>query len=226
MSGMKLRDSIRAPVRYGEDEDETQRRASLRHTNDDSFDDSIELGESGQPRPQKRRRTNTVPFNPNLPPAAFPTLDRSQPGRESTSKTSRQKRAVNDNRTDSHASGDLLPPSTDGGMLVDSVVPTGIDGVPLSQLENHIASNNMDNPVYARNVNMAQRTSADIEGTESMETSESDSDDSSPDATQALLDMVSFSSLLCSSIVDHGLMGMILLDPQPGMERSAPGYAS
>jgi hypothetical protein len=37
---------------WDEDEYETPSRVSLRHGYDDSFDDSMELGESGRPRPQ------------------------------------------------------------------------------------------------------------------------------------------------------------------------------
>ncbi|KAJ5940950.1 hypothetical protein N7516_001118 [Penicillium verrucosum] len=187
MSSMKLRDSIRAPVRYGEDEYETPSQISLRHGYD-SFDDSIELGESGRPRPQKRRRPNTVPFNPNLPPAAFPSLSRPQPGRDSTTA---QNRAVGDSQQHMQTSDVALPPRNAGSMPTVPSPPSGMERVPMDQLDNYIASNNMDNPVYARNVNMARMTCADAPpGTEDMGTSPDSDDEPLPDASQVLLDAI------------------------------------
>lgn len=192
MSGMRLRDSIRAPLRYGEDEYETPSRISLRHGYDDSFDDSIELGESGRPRPQKRRRPNTVPFNPNLPPAAFPSLSRPQPGRDRT--TSVQNRGIGDSQQNTPAS-EVAHPLRNAWST--STVPSslsGIEHVPIDQLDNHVASNNMDNPVYARNVNMARMTRVDVPpGSEDIVTSPDSDDGALPDATQVLLDTVSTS---------------------------------
>jgi hypothetical protein len=190
MSGMRLRDSIRAPQRYGEDEYETSSRISLRHGYDDSFDDSMELGESGRPRPQKRRRLNTVPFNPNLPPAAFPSLSRPQPGRDST--ISAQNRGDGDSQQNMQG-GQVAPDlHGDGSTTADPLPPYGMEGVPINQFENHLASNNMDNPVYARNVNMARMTGMDVAlGSEDMDTSPDSDDDTLPDATQVLIDAVS-----------------------------------
>ncbi|KAJ5181839.1 hypothetical protein N7449_011986 [Penicillium cf. viridicatum] len=189
MSGMKLRDSIRAPVRYGEDQYETPSQISLRHGYDDSFDDSIELGESGRPRPQKRRRPNTVPFNPNMPPAAFPSLSRPQPGRDST--TSAQNRGVGDSQQHMQTSDVALPLRNAGPKPTVPSPPSGIERVPTDQLDNYIASNNMDNPVYARNVNMARMTRVDAPpGTEDMVTSPDSDDDPLSDATQVLLDAI------------------------------------
>ncbi|OQE40899.1 hypothetical protein PENCOP_c005G03105 [Penicillium coprophilum] len=185
MSGMKLRDSIRAPVRYGEDEFETTPRPSLRHGYDDSFDDSIELGESGRPRPQKRRRPNTVPFNPNLPPAAFPSLG----SRESTA--SKQDYAVGDSQQNIQVRDFALNPPNVGSTSTVSSSQSGVERVRTNQLENHVASNNMDNPVYARNMNMARMTRMDAApGLEGMATSSDSDDDPLPDATQVLLDTI------------------------------------
>ncbi|CAG8908005.1 unnamed protein product [Penicillium egyptiacum] len=189
MSGMRLRDSIRAPLRYGEDEYETPPQISLRHGYDDSFDDSMELGESGRPRPQKRRRIDTVPFNPNLPTAAFPSLSRPRPGRDST--TSAHNRSVGDSQQSMQASEVALDPHTDGSTQAVPLPPSGIEGVPIDQLDNHVASNNMDNPVYARNVNMARMARMDAApGSEDMGTSPDSDDDALPDATQVLLDTI------------------------------------
>lgn len=195
MSGMKLRDTIRAPVRYGEDEYETPSQISLRHGYDDSFDDSIELGESGRPRLQKRRRPNTVPYNPNLPPAAFPSLSRPQPGHDSTA--SAQNRGVGDSQQHMQTSDVALPLRNAGSIPTVPSPQSVIEQVPMDQLDNHIASNNMDNPVYVRNVNMARMTRADAPpGTEDMVTSPDSDDDPLPDASQVLLDAVSILCLL------------------------------
>ncbi|KAJ5493899.1 hypothetical protein N7463_009986 [Penicillium fimorum] len=189
MSGMKLRDSIRAPVRYGEDEFETPSWISLRHGYDEFFDDSVELGEPGRPRPQKRRRTNTVPFNPNLPPAAFPSFSRQQPGRNSAA--SKENNAVGDSQQNIQ-SRDFALNSRNVGMapIVPSSAP-GIEQVPMNQLENHVASNNMDNPVYAKNMEMASMTRMDAAPDPKDRVTSPDSDDDPlPDATQALLDTI------------------------------------
>ncbi|KGO75222.1 hypothetical protein PITC_011280 [Penicillium italicum] len=188
MSGMRLRDSIRAPLRYGEDEYETPSRTSLRAGYDDPFDDSVELGESGRPRPQKRRKPNTVPFNPNLPPAAFPSLSRPQPSREPTTA---HNHGVSDSQQNTQASEVALPLRNIGSTPTVPPSPSGIEQVPIDQLDNHVASNNMNNPVYARNVNMARMTRVDTPpGSEDMATSPDSDDDPLPDATQVLLDAI------------------------------------
>ncbi|KAJ5382491.1 hypothetical protein N7517_000402 [Penicillium concentricum] len=189
MSGMKLRDSIRAPVRYGEDEFETPSRISLRHGYDECFDDSMELGESGRPRPQKRRRTNTVPFNPKLPPAAFPSLSREQPGRNST--TSKENYAVADSQQNIQVRDSAPNPRNVGSTPIVPSSASGIERVPMNQLENHVSSNNMDNPVYAKNMNMARMTRMHAApNPKDMVTSPDSDDDTLPDATQALLDTI------------------------------------
>ena len=77
---------------------------------------------------------------------------------------------------------------------METVAPSSsvIERVPMDQLDNHVASNNMDNPIYARNVNMARTTCVDAPpGYEDMATSPDSDDDPLPDATQVLLDAVS-----------------------------------
>ncbi|KAJ5188352.1 hypothetical protein N7491_004676 [Penicillium cf. griseofulvum] len=189
MSGMRLRDSIRAPVRYGEDDYETPSRISLRHGYDDFFDDSMELGESGRPRPQKRHRRNTVPFNPNLPPAAFPSLSRPDPGRDST--TSAQNSGVDNSQQNIQVRDFAFNPRNDESTSNIPPSQSRIERIPMDQLENHLASNNMDNPVYARNVNMARITRTDAApSSEDMVTSQDSDDEPLPDATQVLLDAI------------------------------------
>ncbi|CAI7628623.1 unnamed protein product [Penicillium glandicola] len=189
MSGMRLRDSIRAPLRYGEDDFETPSRISLRHGYDDSIDDSIELGESGRPRPQKRRRLNTVPYNPNLPPAAFPSLSRPHPGRDST--TSTQNCGVGNSQQNLQTSEVALTLRTKELTPTASRSPPGMERVPIDQLDNHLVSNNMDNPVYVTNMDMARVTRVDATlSSEDMFTSPDSDDDPLPDATQVLLEAI------------------------------------
>ena len=164
----------------------------MRQGHDDSVDDSMELGESGKPRPQKRRRPNIVPFNPNLPPAAFPTLSRPQPGRDTT--VSAQNRGVGDSQQNVQASEATLTRHNDGSTQTVPSPPSGIELFSMDETENHLASNNMVNPVYARNVNLARMTRADaLPASEDMgmATSPDSDDDPLPDATQVLLDTVS-----------------------------------
>lgn len=63
------RDEIRAPSRHDDPEDEP-RRASYREPNIDE-----EVYRSSPPKSTIRYRGPITHFNPNLPPAAFPTLD-------------------------------------------------------------------------------------------------------------------------------------------------------
>ncbi|CDM28660.1 hypothetical protein DTO013E5_908 [Penicillium roqueforti] len=188
MSRMRLRDSIRAPVRYGEDEYEAS-RVSLRQGCDDSIDDSMELGETGKPRPQQGRKPNTVPFNPNLPPAAFPTLNIPQPGRGSS--VSAHNRGVGGSRQNVHASEATSAFRNDRSVPSP---PSGNEELSMDDIDNHLASNNMDNPVYARNVNLARMSVDAFPGSEDidmdMATSPDSDDDPLPDATQVLLDTI------------------------------------
>lgn len=133
-----------------------------------------------------------MPFNPNLPPAAFPSLSRPQPGRDST--TSAQNRGDGDTQQNMQGSQVALDLHGDGSTTAGPLPPSGMEGVPINHFENHLASNNMDNPVYARNVNMARLSGMNAAlGSEDMDTSPDSDDDPLPDATQVLLDTVSIS---------------------------------
>jgi hypothetical protein len=61
----------------------------------------------------------------------------------------------------------------------------------MNQLENHIVSNSMDNPTYARNVDLAYKPRPGAPSSPDDMTAIFDSDDDElPDATQVLLEKV------------------------------------
>lgn len=190
MSGMKLRDSIRAPVRYGDGEapEILTTRSVLRIGLDDGDDDNVELSDSGRPRPQKTCRSITKPFDPNMPPAAFPSLDRPHANPQV------RRLIIKMPQSRHHSGTDLPPPAAAASQQKRRVTwgPTTVDKVPMDNLENHVASNNDSNPVYARN--MAIMAGAALE--DSFDTSDEDEDtamsdnENLPDPTQVLLSKV------------------------------------
>lgn len=140
-SGMRLRTSIRPPTRYGEGVS-PDNRASLLQSIRSSREQSNDEGTSdiGQRATTSRRRSVTVTicpkiveYNPNLPPASFPTLNEPQPPSQ-------------------NGSGQHDQSGHPGNANVDPVSPGG-DGRNLlingRHIENHIASNNLQNSTYA-----------------------------------------------------------------------------
>jgi hypothetical protein len=195
MSGMKLRDSIRAPVRFGEDESETPARNFLRPGTEESYDEeSMELGESGRARLHKKRKTTIVQYDPNLPPAMFPSLDRLNSGPNANS--SNPKPRVNGAEARRASRVQVVPRSFHfrhtGRPMEYSLGPGESENVPIDQLENHLASNNMDNSTYARNMQLACIPLPDAPSIpDDTITAGLDSDDDQlPDATQVLLEKV------------------------------------
>lgn len=195
MSGMKLRDSIRAPVRYGEGEgaEVPTLRSALRIGLDEVNDDNVELSDSGRSHPQRRRKSTTKPFNPNLPPAAFPTLDRPH----ANPHIRRIVLKMPQTSTRRHSGTEFPPPAAPASAPQQTRRvtrdPTSLERIHIDDLENHIASNNASNPVFVSN--MAMMASAALK--DPMDTSEeeenvamSDNEDL-PDQTQVLLDKVS-----------------------------------
>lgn len=126
---MRLRESIRPPQR---------------------FDSELFY----QPVPQRSLREAKNPgsspsyidYNPNLPPAAFPTLDKPRPAGETDqkSRSQREPRQV----------------KPDGGEHAihsktrDKKADFGVDyeDIPIDKLENYAASNGRLNPVYVKNM--------------------------------------------------------------------------
>ncbi|KAJ5301373.1 hypothetical protein N7508_006236 [Penicillium antarcticum] len=225
MSGMKLRDNIRAPTRYGEGEgpEIPTPRSALRMRLDEGDDDNMELSDLGRPRPVKKRSSTSKPFNPNLPPAAFPSLDRPQTNPQ-------LRRLILNLPVGKRQSGFRLPPaptsdpSSAAAAIADMPrqrrrvkwAPTTVDHVPLDSLENHVVSNNESNPVYVRNMAMmakaALRDPMDTSD-EEQDMSMSDNEDL-PDPTQLLLDKIpnpkwsELNSALQVEMVDRAMRNM------------------
>jgi hypothetical protein len=201
MSGMKLRESIRAPVRYGGDESETPTRTFLRPGTEELCDEeSMELGESGRVQSHKKRKPTILKYNPDLPPAMFPSLDR--PHSDLRSSTPNPKYRVNNSQEVRRASGvksvPRSPPIRQTGQpKAVSFNPSESENVPINQLENHLASNNMDNSTYARNVELACIPRPNAPSiSDDMTTCFDSDDDQLPDATQVLLEKVGSLRLL------------------------------
>ncbi|KAJ6075843.1 hypothetical protein N7499_007824 [Penicillium canescens] len=190
MSGMKLRHSIRAPVRYGDGEapEIPTTRSVLRIGLDDGDDDNVELSDSSRPCPQTKRKSTTKPFDPNMPPAAFPSLDRPH------AKPQVRRLIIKMPQSRRHGGTDLPPPAAAAPEQKRRVTwcPTTVDKVPMDNLENHVASNNDSNPVYVRN--MAVMAGAALKdrfdtSDENEDTAMSDNEDL-PDPTQILLSKI------------------------------------
>lgn len=147
-SKMKLRNSIKPPARFGELESEGSTAAllqSMRRARENGCDeagDLVELGNTAsdvviRQRPTKRKR-ESVPFDPSLPPAAFPSVGGLRPN--NPEKTRR------DDATDLSQTTSVSNGNNDVEMIAAE------DSVPLGAIENYVASNTTLNPVYVKNM--------------------------------------------------------------------------
>ncbi|KAE8380538.1 hypothetical protein BDV26DRAFT_131096 [Aspergillus bertholletiae] len=140
MTTMRLRDSIRRPERYESEHFYTS------------------LGQ----KPLRQHRNITHPpyidFDPNLPPAAFPTLNFPRPAVPEAEKGGQRKREgdANDGNTPQHSHG-----QPGHHVETKNSKETGVDleDIPIDQVKNYIASNGDLNLVYVKN--MATITDAD-----------------------------------------------------------------
>ncbi|QGA15280.1 hypothetical protein EYB26_002937 [Talaromyces marneffei] len=144
---MRLRQTIRAPSRY---------------------EDECELSTGVSPRRLPRRRKAAaavaeeraiayVDYNPNQPPAAFPTLDHPLPAGQtyhSPTTTASTSAAAAAAASANRATGDA-DHEADGHHLdaFDSLYR----GIPPAELDNFIASNGPQNPQYKRNMALPAR---------------------------------------------------------------------
>lgn len=138
---MRLRSSIRPPTRYGEGvspDNAASLLQSIRSAREQKNGEGTP--DINQVATTSRRGSVTVTicpkiiqYNPNLPPASFPTLNEPQPSGQ--------------NGPGQNDQSDHL-----GNANVDTVSPGGggrnllING---QHIENHLASNNLQNPTYA-----------------------------------------------------------------------------
>lgn len=134
---MRLRTTIRPPTRYGEGvspDSTAELLQSIRSGREQSTGEGTPVPEQVTTNVRHRPeplRPRIVEFNPNLPPASFPTLNEPRPSGQHG--VGRRLGNANVNTASQSAIG--------RDMLVNG-----------QYFENHIASNNLQNPTYARNV--------------------------------------------------------------------------
>lgn len=137
-SGMRLRTSIRAPTRYGEGVSPDKTATLLQSIRSAREQPNGEDGQAPDERNTKIRRRSEpirpkiVVYNPILPPAPFPTLDKPVPRGENGTGQSSHLRNVNGHESQRARGTDI---SSNG-----------------QYLENHLASNNSQNQTYTRNM--------------------------------------------------------------------------
>ncbi|OGM48546.1 hypothetical protein ABOM_002391 [Aspergillus bombycis] len=130
---MRLRESIRPPERY----------------ESEHFYTSL-----GQKSLRQHRNTNRPPyidFNPNLPPAVFPTLDFPRPTVPETDKCTQSKgeEETNSENTPQHG---REQPGHYGEDKGSREAGDDLEDIPIHQLESYAASNGDLNPIYAKNM--------------------------------------------------------------------------
>lgn len=139
---MRLRTTIRAPTRYGEgvSPDKTASLLqSIRSAREQPNSEDATVPDKDSTNVQRRPepiRPKIVEYNPNLPPAPFPTLDKPRPsGVNKTGQSSQPGHLDNVNVNDGSRRAFGQGVSNNG-----------------QYLENYLASNNDRNPTYTRNV--------------------------------------------------------------------------
>lgn len=171
---MNLRTTIRAPSRYGEGGSEEPTAAllrSIRSARGQSNGEDEETIEQPTTKIRHRKppvRPRIVDYDPNLPPAPFPTLDQPRPkGSKEAGQNSQTKRPKKAKLNDK-------PEGASNAVGVGRVPAAG------QSLENHMASNSEDNPVYARNMEiMAKASEHDTNNDAAFMTSDDDHDETS-----------------------------------------------
>lgn len=173
-SGMDLRTTIRAPSRYGEGGSEDPTAAllrSIRSARGQSNGEDEQTIERPTTKARHRKppvRPKIVDYDPNLPPAPFPTLDQPRP------KGSNEAGQISQTKCPKKAKVNHKPEGASTAVGVGRVPTAG------QSLENHMASNNGDNPVYARNMEiMAKAGEHDANNDASFMTSDDDRDETS-----------------------------------------------
>lgn len=147
---MRLRTSIRPPSRYGEGVSPDQTASllqSIRSGREQTNGEEAQNRGQGTTNVRHRAqpiRPRIVEHNPNLPPASFPTLNEPRPSGEDAAGQPNQPGNAN---VDAR-----LPGESRRSLLING-----------QYLENHVASNNPQNPIYARNM----RVMAGARGTDS-----------------------------------------------------------
>lgn len=164
---MRLRSVIKPPSRY---EDETIEGILVKKQQRPQKE-SEALEEPRETRYSSRRGRSLqipyIPFNPNLPPAAFPTLDHPRPANEQNLGTKKQGQ---DQHQEEEDHGVYVLPRTKRS--------EDYSHVPLRDFDNFLASNGPQNPVWAANMRLMSRKIP----SKGLHLDISDSDDDEPPA--------------------------------------------
>lgn len=129
---MRLRDTVRPPKRFEAEEEYFVPRSKRRR--------STQGGSQNQP--------TCVEFNPDLPPAAFPTLDKPRVD-GGTHGDGENKQDASSQITGSQQREGVLNKDNGNGKEKARI---DLDEIPIDEIENRIASNDYLNPIYARNM--------------------------------------------------------------------------
>ncbi|KAJ5161607.1 hypothetical protein N7492_006999 [Penicillium capsulatum] len=146
---MKLRSSIKPPMRFGEVESESMTATllqSMRQARENSSGNSQGLVELAtekvvRQRPPKRK-PQSVPFNPNHPPAVFPSFTEPQPRIPETA---------------TRANASRQSPNPVEGKDSHFELAIVENAVSLGEMENYAASNTPANPIYVENMKTMAR---------------------------------------------------------------------
>lgn len=159
---MRLRDSIRPPERFNSELFITPSpKRTLRE-------------------PRRPRTPHFIDYDPNLPPAAFPTLD---PADLSKLRTGQQDRAgVEQNGLTKALQRDASSTDFHGSDTEDKETWEKLEDISIEYLEDFIASNGELNPIYVRNMKIM--ATAD----ETSSSSDMDMEDSDPDEPMTDID--------------------------------------
>ncbi|KAJ5097168.1 hypothetical protein N7456_007889 [Penicillium angulare] len=183
--GMRLRSTIRAPVRYGEIKETEMSSAILQAMHETREDATVTTPRSCGRNARNPVEARIVEFDPTLPPAAFPSLKQPRPLRvneihgilkngnnDLDPYLTLRRISWSQSRPDSNVN--------DYGGVINSTPPNGI--------ENYVASNTELNPIYVKNMAiMASQPSTDQSFAHELE----DSDWDEPiDASKALGDKI------------------------------------
>lgn len=176
---MQLRDSIKPPTRFGELETEdptatllqSMRRARANGCDKDQH--LLELANTASEVVLRQRapkpKLQIVPFDPTLPPAAFPSISGMRP---SGPKGKRENSATGQPQPTDEANGDK-----------DVEMIAAEDGISMGAIENYVASNTDANPVYVKNMK-AMAASGEYDNEYACNLTDSDSEEPIDDSVK------------------------------------------
>ncbi|KAL3494498.1 hypothetical protein BJX62DRAFT_234372 [Aspergillus germanicus] len=146
---MRLRETVRLPERLHQD-----------HV-------YLPLSQKSLRKPKNEPKPRFSEFNPNLPPAAFPTLD-------SRRADDNERAHTNDDRTTARKSLEAICQLTKSGDQKDAPTRDELEDMPMNVLENYMASNGDMNPIYVSNMAKMAAAGQGLSATDSMEDSDAD----------------------------------------------------